>query len=258
MERPKYLEYRYRRDQIIGFEIHRTVVVTLERPAAAILRLVGKKTSAKRDTYEEKWTMELRVADVRPDYSAPIKVMLTSAQKLVKGEAVPYEGTDPTTEFLNETVDQFGKLTEFNGTLPTPHLVAFPEDPQVTGGEWEQTREENLPVYTPEGRVMAHEPTIVVYRGRIEQFGEKDGVEFAQISFSGRGVRGEEGDPVWQEYTTAGNLRFAIRDGHMLTAEVTRSMAAHITDGQILTTTAQETFVHTSEGTERSVGGMRL
>jgi hypothetical protein len=257
MERPKYLEYRHRRDQITGFRVRRTVVITLERPALALLRLVGKKTSAKRETYDEEWRMELRTSDVRPDYSALVKVQVTDAKKLVKGEEVSYDSGNPTTEFLNETVDQFGRLREHAGTLPTPQLVVFPDEPQITGGEWERERDEMLPISGPDGRTTGHEPMTVVYRGRIDGFGEQHGVQYADISVSAVGRRGEETDPVWQQYTVAGTVKFAVREGHIINADVVRSMAVHL-EKHVLTTTTKEEFQHESEGTEQTVGGMRL
>lgn len=257
MERPKYLEYRHRRDQIARFRVKRTIINTLEKPAVAILRLVGKKTSAKRETFDENWTLELRTADVRPDYSAPVKIQVTECSKLVKGEPVSYDGPDPTNEFLSETVDQFGLLSDISGTLPTPHLLVFPEDPQVTGGEWERSRQEMLPVSAPDGRPAGHDLMSVTYQGRVDEYGEADGVEYADISFTGMGRRGEETNPVWQQYSVAGTARFAIRDGHLLSAEIARSMATHL-EKYVLTNTAKETFVHEAQGTEQTVGGMRL
>lgn len=259
MERPKYLEYRHRRDQIARFTVTRNVIVTLERPALALLRMVGKKTSAKRDTYEESWTMELRTSDVRPDYSALVKTQVTEAKRTSKGEEMPYEtGADPTTEFLNETVDQFGGLTEHHGTLPTPHIVLFPDEPQVTGGEWSRSRVEQVPLINAQGRLTGHGPMTVTYRGRIDSFGEEDGVEYADISLSGLGQLGDENDPAWQTFQVGGTVRFALRDGYMMGAEVTRSHAAHLEEKQVLTTTTQEVFQHLSQGREQSVGGMRL
>ncbi len=258
MERPKYLEYRHRRDQITRFNVKRTLIVTLERPALALLRLVGKKTSAKRETWDEEWSLELRTSDVRPDYSAQVKVQVLAARKLVKGDEVPFEsGADPTTEFLNETVDQFGCLRDLHGTLATPHLLVFPDEPQRTGGEWERSRNEILPVSAPDGRTTGFEPMSVLYRGRLDGFGEEGGVDYADIAISAAGRRGEESDPVWQQYTVAGTVRFAIRDGHILSATVVRSMATHL-EKHLLTTTAQEEFAYESEGTEQTVGGMRL
>ena len=258
MERPKYLEYRHRRDQITVYKVNRTTVTTLEKPGAALLRLVGRKTSAKRETYHEEWMVELRTTDVRPNYSALVKIQVTEAARLVKGEDVGYAGmTDPKNEFLNETVDRFGILTEHHGTLPTPHLVVFPEAPQATGGEWENQRQEMLAVYAPEGSLKGHEPMSIVYRGRVDSYGEINGVEYADISLSGAGKRGEEGDPTWQEFTVIGNVRFAVRDRHMLTAKITRSLATHL-DQHVLTTTCEEEFAQSSQGTEESVGGMRI
>lgn len=257
MERPKYLEYRHRRDQVARFKVKRTTIVSLERPAAAILRLVGKKTSAKRETFDEEWMMELRTSDVRPDYSALVKVQVTEAKKLVKGDEVAYDGTNPTTEFLNETVDRFGCLKDHHGTLPSPHLVVFADEPQLAGGEWERTRMESLPVSGPDGRVTGHEPMPVLYRGRVDAYGTEGGVEYADISVSALGRRGEETDPVWQEYSVAGTVRFALRDGHMLSADMGRSMATHL-EKHVLTTTLKETFEHVSAETEQSVGGMRM
>lgn len=259
MERPKYLEYRHRRDQISRFTVTRNVIVTLEKPALALLRMVGKKTSAKRETYEENWTMELRTSDVRPDYSALVKTQVTEAVKTVKGEEVPYEaGSDPKTEFLNETVDQFGGLRDHHGTLPTPHVVLFSDEPQVTGGEWVKSRVEQLPLYNAQGRVTGHGPMTVAYRGRIDAYGEDDGVEFADISLSALGQLGEDSDPVWQTLQVGGNVRFALRDGYMIGAEITRSLAVHLEEKQVLTTTTQEVFQYLSQSREHSVGGMRL
>lgn len=258
IERPKYLEYRHRRDQITQYSVKRSVSITLAKPAAAFLRLVGKKTSAKTDTYEEEWMMELRISDVRPDYSALVKTQVTDAKKLVGGEEVSYDGPDPTTEFLNETVDQFGRLTEHHGTLPTPHILCFPEDPQSTGSEWEMTREENQPTYDQSGQRTGHQPMAVTYRCRIDGFGDDGGVEYADCSVSGFGRRGEEGVPVWQEFTVTGNVRYAIRDGHMLNAQVSRSLANHLVEENVLTIASEEKFLHASQGTEKTVGGMRL
>lgn len=259
IERPKYLEYRHRRDQITRFNVKRKVSVKLSKPAVALLRLVGKKVSAKEVTsYEEDWVMELRVSDVRPDYSALLKTQVTEATKKVSGQEVAYEGGGPVTEFLNETVDQFGGLSEHHGTLPTPHILVFPEDPQETGSEWEKSRRECVPVYDESGRALNHEPLEMTYRCRLDGFGEDDGVEYADISLSGFGRRGEEGKPVWQEYTVTGTARYAIREGHILTAHVTRSLANHLAEENILTMTNEEQFQHASQGTEKTVGGMRL
>lgn len=257
MERPKYLEYRHRRDQITCFNVTRNIITTLEKPAVAILRLVGKKTSAKRDTYKEKWVLEVRTTDVRPDYSALVKVQVTEAQKFIKEESVGYDGADPTTEFLNETVSQFGLLDEHHGTLPTPQLLVFPDDPQVTGGEWERSRKEMLPVSAPDGRPAGFEVMSVTYQGRLDAFGEDNGVEYADITVTGLGKRGEETDPVWQEYSVAGTVRFAIREGHIISADIARSMAVHL-EKHVLTTTVQEQYSHAAQGTEQTVGGMRL
>ena len=256
MERPKYLEYRHRRDQIVRYDITREITVTLEKPAAALLRLVGKKMKAKRDSYSEFWEMELRVSDVRPDWSGLVKSQVTNAQRFVGGEETGYTGLpDPTTEFLNETVDRYGKLTELAGTLPTPHLVLFPEDPMTTGQEWTSSRREILPLCGPDGTISGYEPMEVTYRGRVDAFGD-DGTEFADLAISGSGARGSE-DSVRQQYEVIGNVRFAIRDGHILSAKVTRQMKSFF-DVYVVTSEATEEYKHASEETEKSVGGMRL
>lgn len=201
--------------------------------------------------------MELRTSDVRPDYSGLVKSQVKTAKRFVKGEEVGYEGlTNPTTEFLNETVDRFGGLHEIQGSLPTPHLLAFSEEPQKTGGEWEATRQEMLPVSGPDGRVKSYECFQVTYQGRVEAYGD-DGTEFADITFTGLARRGGEGDEVWQEYATTGEVRFAIRDGHVLTAKVNRQMTTHLEQYRLISTVKEE-YEHAAHDTERAVGGMRL
>jgi hypothetical protein len=257
MERPKYLEYRHRRDQIVRYTVARQVKTTLEKPASALLRLVGKKMKATRDTYSELWEMELRVSDVRPDWSGIVKSQVTSAQRFVQGEESTYAGlSDPTTEFLSETVDRYGNLTELAGTLPTPHLVLFPEDPMSTGQEWTSSRMEILPKCGLDGKVSGYEPMEVIYRGRVDAYGD-DGTEFADIAISASGARGTEDDPVRQEYEVSGNVRFAIRDGHTISAKVTRTLKSFF-DVYVVTSESVEEFKHASQETEKSVGGMRL
>ena len=257
MERPKYLEYRHRRDQIVRYTVTREVCNTLEKPAAALLRLVGKKMKATRDSYSEFWEMELRVSDVRPDWSGLVKTQVTSAQRFVQGEEASYAGlSDPTTEFLNETVDRYGKLTELAGTLPTPHLLLFPEDPMSTGQEWTSSRMEILPLCGPDGIISGYGPMEVTYRGRVDAYGD-DGTEFADIAISASGVRGTQDDPVRQEYEVLGNVRFAIREGHTISAKVTRRLKSFF-DVYVVTSEAVEEFKHASQETEKSVGGMRL
>jgi hypothetical protein len=257
MERPKYLEYRHRRDQIIQYNVVREVKATLEKPAPKLLRMVGKKMTATHDSYSETWVMELRVSDVRPDYSGLVKSQVTEAHRMINGEEVGYEGiTDPTTEFLNETVDRVGQLKEISGTLPTPHLLLFPEDPMGSGQDWTRSRMEMLPKCGPDGSVSGYDSMKVNYSCRVDAFGD-EGTEFADIAISGTGTRGTEEDPIRQEYEVTGNIRFAIRDGHIMTANVVRRMKSFF-DVYILTSTATEEFSHGSQGTEKSVGGMRL
>lgn len=259
MERPKYLEYRYRRDQISRYSITREVSVVLEKPAAAILRMVGKKRSEKREVWNETWTMELRVSDVRPDYSALVKTQVTDAVRTAKGEPVGYENGDPRNEFLNETVDQFGGLKEHAGTLPTPHLLLFPEEPQVTGSEWQKSRVEHIQTYSPQGQTLGNAAVTVNYRCRLERFAEDEGgIEFAEITFSGTGGLGQDSTPGYHSCEVSGTARFAIRDGYILSAEVERVVSAHLDEKQILRTRAKELFHHLSEGREQAVGGMRL
>lgn len=259
MERPKYLEYRYRRDQISRYSVIRNVSVTLEKPALALLRMVGKKKSARKESWDETWTLELRVSDVRPDYSALVKTQVTEATRKVKGDQVGFEGGDPRNEFLNETVDQFGGLKEQHGSLPTPHLLLCPEEPQLTGGEWERTRTDHIPLFTPQGRAAGHGPITVVYRGRVDSFEEdEDGTECALIAVSGYGELGTEGDPGFHTFQASGNIKFALREGFIMSAEIVRSVSAHLEDKQILIHSAKEVFHHLSEGREQAIGGMRL
>jgi len=257
VERPKYLEYRHRRDQIARYNVERSTKVTLQKPAMALLRLVGKKTSASSDSFQEQWVVETRTSDVHPDYSGLVKVQVTEATKLIKGEPVGYDqSSDPTTLFLNETVDRFGKTRDLSGSLPTPHILVFPEEPQLSGGEWEESRLEMLPVTGPNGQVAGYEAMTVTYRCRVDQYGD-DSVEYADITVTGNGRRGEESDPVWQEYSVSGQVRFAIREGHLLTGKVERSMASHL-GGNVITSATTEDYTHASQDKERSVGGMRL
>lgn len=255
MERPKYLEYRHRRDQILRFDVTRAVKASLEKPAPALLRLVGKKTSATHDSFQEVLVVETHVSDVRPDYSGLVKSQVTEATRLVNGEEVGYEGiNDPRTDFLNETVDRFGRLTDIAGTLPTPHLLLFPDDPKMTGEEWTRSRMEMHPVCGPDGSIAGHEPMELTYACRVDAFGD-DGVEFADVSLSGTGAREQGG--VRQEYTVSGTVRFAIREGHILEATLVRRMKSAF-DVYTLTWASDEEYKHASQGTQRSVGGMRI
>lgn len=259
MERPKYLEYRYRRDQISRYSIARLVSVSLEKPAAALLRMVGKKVSEKREVWDETWTMELRVSDVRPDYSALVKTQVTEAARTVKGEAVGFDGSDPCNEFLNETVDQFGGLKDHAGTLPTPHLLLFPEEPQSTGSEWQKSRVEYIQMFSPQGQASGSGAVTVAYSCRLERFAEEDdGTEYADIAISGSGQIGTESIPGYHHYEVRGTARFAIRDGYILSADIVRIVSAQLEEKQILRTSFKEIFHHLSEGRAQSVGGMRL
>ncbi len=258
IERAKYLEYRHQRDRINSYNVNRKVEIKVERPAAALLRLVGKKTNAKTDEYQEDWSMELRTTDVMPDRSALVKTQVTQAVRKVKGEAVPFPDREsPTNEFLNEVVDLSGKLSGHQGSLPSPHLALFPEEPVKKGQEWERSRHELLPIYAPDGQVKNYAPHSVTYSGRVDDIGEQDdGVEFVDLTLSGLGEFGGESSPK-QAFSVQGKIRFALRDGHVLKANLTRAMA--VTLGEVtLTHTAQETFAFLSRGTEQSVGGMRM
>ena len=257
MERPKYLEYRHRRDQVTRYTISREVKATLEKPAAKLLRLVGKKMSATNDSYNEELTMELRISDVRPDWSGLVKSQVTSAKRTVKDEEVGSEGlSDPTTEFLNERVDRFGQLTEISGTLPTPHILLFPDEPMKTGDEWTRSRKEMLPLCGPDGSVGGHEEMEVTYRCRVDAYGD-DGVEYADISLTGTGARGGKETSNLQEYEVGGNVRFAIRDGYIIHASIARQMKSYF-DIYILTRLNVEQYQHADQDTEKTVGGMRL
>lgn len=258
MERPKYLEYRHRRDQISCYHVERTNVITLEKPAPALLRLVGKKTSAKRETFSEEWELELRTTDVRPDYSAMIKTQVTKAVLLGDKNEAGYEGqSNPETEFLSETVDRFGLLSDLHGTLPSPHILVFPEEPQLAGGEWERARVEILPTVGPTGAITGYSEIEVSYDCRVETFGKENGLEYADISFKGAGKKGSENDSVRQEFAVGGTARFAIREGYLMSATVVRSMANHL-EHHVLTRTSNEEFRHALGGKEEAVGGMRL
>jgi hypothetical protein len=257
IERPKYLEYRHQRDRIASFEVKRSIEIKVERPAAALLRLVGKKVSAKSDSYHEEWTLELRTTDVMPDRSALVKTQVTRATRTVKGEPAAFgDRENPTTEFLNEVVDLYGMLSGHQGSLPTPHLVPFPEEPLKSGQEWQRTRHELLPVAGPDGQVKTYSAQAVTYACRLDGIGDSNGVEYADISFSGSG---QFGDPnaIHQTYTSVGQVRFAIRDGHTLTAQVVRTMATAL-GSTVLTRAADEQFSFGSRGTEQTVGGMRI
>lgn len=258
MERPKYLEYRHRRGNIARFAIKRTQTVTVEKPAAAILRAFGKKTAASSDSFDEEWNMELRTTDVKPDWSALVKIQVTEAARLVKGEKLAYTANaDPTTDFLNETVDRFGLLGDHNGSLPTPHLFLFPEEPKRSGEEWTRARDEQLQISGPDGQVKSNDARSVTYTGRIDQFGtDEDGVEFADLAFSGTATI-TEGEEFSEVYEVVGRGRFAIRDGYIMSAQVTRSNITTI-DKVVITRSVKENFVHDSSGEEKTVGGMRI
>lgn len=258
IERPKYIEYRHQRDRIASFEVKRTVEVKIERPASALARMVGKKTTAKQDSYDEEWVLELRTTDVMPDYSAPVKTQVTQATRTAKGESLPYVGGEnPTTEFLNETVDRYGMLSAHHGSLPTPHLLLFPEEPVKKGEEWERSRHELVPISGPDGQVKAYEARPVTYVCRVDEFGDDGGVEFADVAVSGFSQFGGGDDGPSQTYTVVGRVRFAIRDGHTITAKVVRSMATSV-DKVVVTRSASEKFSFMSRGTEQTVGGMRI
>ncbi len=258
IERPKYLEYRHQRDRINSYVVRRQVEVKVERPAAALMRLVGKKTKAKKEGFQEEWSLELRTTDVMPDRSALVKTQVTQASRIVKGESVPFPDREsPTTEFLNEVVDLGGQLSSHQGSLPTPHLILFPEEPVKKGHEWQRTRHEMLPVYGADGQLKTHAPHAVTYSGRVDEIGEQDdGVEFVELSISGQGEFSDSGGPR-QVYSVSGTVRFALRDGHILNADVTRAMMVAVGE-VVVTRTAREQFAFTSRGTEQSVGGMRM
>lgn len=258
IERPKYLEYRHQRDRIASFEVTRSIEIKVERPAAALLRLVGKKTSAKSDSYLEEWSIECRTTDVMPDRSALVKTQVTKATRTNSaGEPIPFgDRENPTTEFLNEVVDLYGALSGHQGSLPSPHLVVFPDEPVKQGQEWQRTRHELLPISGPDGNIKAYAAHPVTYSARLDAFGADNGVEYADISFSGLGQFGNP-EAVHQTYTSTGRVRFAIRDGHTLTAEVVRSMATAL-GATVLTRAVTEHFSFGSRGTEQTVGGMRM
>lgn len=202
--------------------------------------------------------MELRTTDVMPDRSALVKTQVTQATRTSKsGEPMAFgDRENPTTEFLNEVVDLYGMLSGHQGSLPTPHLIVFPEEPVKQGQEWQRTRNETLPVSAPDGSVKNHAPHPVTYSCRLDELGTENGVEYADISFSGQG---QFGDPegLHQTYTSVGRIRFALRDGHTLTADVVRSMATAL-GTSVLTKTVNEHFAFGSGGTEQTVGGMRI
>lgn len=256
IDRPKYLEYRHQRDRIASFEVKRTVEVTVERPAATLLRLVGKKTSAKKDTYQEEWTVELRTTDVMPDRSALVKVQVTNAKRTTDGgQPMPYgDRESPTTEFLNEVCDLYGMLSSHHGSLPTPHLAIFPEEPAKQGQRWTRTRHELLPITSLDGTIKSYEARPVAYTCTVEGFGDLNGVEYADISLSGLG---EFGDNPAQVFTVIGTVRFAIRDGHALSADVVRSMSTTL-GNIVLTRSVTEKFLFLARGQEHTVGGMRI
>lgn len=257
IERPKYLEYRHQRDRITAFEIKRDIEVKVERPTGALLRLVGKKTSQQSESYQEEWTLELRTTDVMPDRSALVKTQVTQAKRVLKGEPVEIpDRENPTTEFLNEVVDLYGALSGHQGSLPTPHLLLFPDEPVKAGQPWQRTRHELLPVAGPDGQVKGCAPQAVVYSCRVEEFGEQNNVEYADVVLEGLGEFGAPGQ-VQQRFTVSGKVRFAIRDGHTLTASLARSMATSV-GGAMLTRTVNERFAFLSRGTEQTVGGMRI
>ncbi len=256
IERPKYLEYRHQRDRIASFVVKRHIEVKVEKPAVVLLRLVGKKTKAKTDEYHEEWNLELRTTDVMPDRGALIKTQVTQAVRKVKGESVPFgDRENPTTEFLNEVVSLSGKLSGHQGSLPTPHLVLFPDEPLKKGEEWNSSRYELLPIVGVDGQVKSFAPHQVDYSGRVENFGELDsGTEYVDLALSGQG---EFGNEIRQTYTVEGTVRFALREGHVISADLKRAMAATLGE-TVLTRTAREQFTFTSKGTEQSVGGMRM
>ncbi len=257
IERPKYIEYRHQRDRIASFAVKRTVEVKIERPAGALARMVGKKTKAQHDSYEEEWILELRTTDVMPDYSAPVKTQVTQASRTAKGEPLPYVGNeDPTTEFLNETVDRYGMLSGQHGSLPSPHLLIFTEEPVKKGEEWERTRQELVPISGLDGQIKSYEARPVTYVCRVDDFGDEGGQEYADVAVSGFGqFGGEQGTS--QTYTVVGRVRFAIRDGHTITAKVDRSMATSV-DKVVITRSTSEQFSFMSRGTEQTIGGMRI
>lgn len=257
MERPKYLEYRHRRGNIQRFQVKRTQAVKVERPAAAILRLVGKKTSASTDTFEEEWSMELRTTDVKPDYSGLVKTQITEAVRIVKGERLAYESaSDPTTLFLNETVDRYGGLSDHHGSLLTPQIFLFPDDPKRAGEQWTKDRQEIVPISGPDGQVKGHEARTVTYQGRVDSYGMEGDTEVADIAFSGRGVV-TEGEEFNQVFEVTGKGRFAIRDGYVLSAELTRSSITTV-DKAVITVSISEKIAYDSSGEEKTVGGMRI
>ena len=258
IERPKYLEYRHQRDRIQSFAVKRQIETTIEQPAAALLRLVGKKTKARKDEFTEEWSIELRTTDVMPDRSGLVKTQVTQAIRKVKGVEVPFPDREsPTTEFLNEVVDLTGKLSSHQGSLPTPHLLLFPDEPVKKGQEWQRSRYELMPVYGTDGQVKTYSAHQIDYSGRVDDLGEtEDGTEYADISISGRSeFQAPSGPP--QTYTVGGTVRFALRDGHVIHADLTRAMLVSLGDIAV-TRSVKEQFAFMSRGTEQSVGGMRI
>lgn len=255
-ERAKYLEYRQRRGQITRFEIERDVKVTMEQPALALLRIVGKKTSQKSTGYSEKWTWEMTATDIKPDYSSLLKSQVIEASRFVKGQEVSYDGVeDPKNEFRSETVDRFGLLSEQSGTLPTVNLCVFPEEPVITGQEWNRTRNEFVPITSPDGVIRHRAEHPVEYQGRVESFDTLDGLEVANIEMSGLGEFEVLGIP--HTVAASGNVVFAIREGHILKADWQHSVAAQL-EKVVLTQAVSSKLTYASQGTEQTVGGMRM
>lgn len=257
IERPKYLEYRHQRDRITAFEVKRDVEVKVERPTGAFLRLVGKKTSQQSESFQEEWTVELRTTDVMPDRGALVKTQVTQARRTAKGEAMPYgDRESPTAEFLTEVVSLHGALSAHQGSLPTPHLLVFPEEPVKAHQPWQITRHEMLPLAGADGQIKAYAPQAIDYSCQVESFGEENNVEYADVVVNGTGTFGGE-NSAQQAYTVSGKVRFAIRDGHTLRASIARCLAITV-GGAVLTRTAKEKFSFLSRGTEQTVGGMRI
>ena len=255
-ERAKYLEYRQRRGQITRFDIERDVKVTVQQPALALLRMVGKKTTQKSDGYQEKWLWEMTATDVKPDYSCLLKSQIIEATRFVKGQDVGYDGMEkPTNEFLSETVDRFGLLSEQAGTLPTVNLCVFPEEPVITGQEWTRSRNEFIPITSPDGIVRHRDEYPVEYQGQVINFDTLDGLEIVNLSLSGHGEFEFNGVP--HTVTATGTAVFAIREGHIVSAEWQRDVSAKL-DKIVITTAVNSKLTYASQGTEQTVGGMRM
>ncbi len=220
--RPIFIEYRRRRGFITEYQAVRTIERQSVKTANPLLRIVGKKQHVSSSVSRTEMMLVQRTADVTPDWVATVKTTIESAARTIDGQPAPFSREDdPTTTYLSQKVDRFGKMVDQSGTSPVFLTGVFPDRSLRSGETWEIPTETSVPKFDEHGNQVGSETVDLVYLYTLVGQQKVDKYQCAEVQVAAR-HQSYVNETTLHQYSVEGSLLFAHRDGFLVQGQISK------------------------------------